>query len=218
MPSTAVDMLVVHRVFRSEFNSMPALITAVPAGDTTRAKVVGDHVKFMMAALHHHHAAGDELVWPKLQSRAPDHHADLQRMVDEHTEIATAVDGVESLVSAWTKTADPKGTQALSVAARALSSCVDRHLEDEERNALPVIEDHLTQREWAAAIKRGASFISARNLRLGLVLGGLVLDAGSPEERRIILSGAPLPQRIVVQLFGARSAAAYRRQLHGPPN
>jgi hemerythrin-like domain-containing protein len=107
MPSTVVDMLVVHRVFRSEFNSMPALIAAVPAGDTARAKVVGDHVKFMVAALHHHHAAEDELVWPKLQSRAPDHHADLQRMVDEHTEIATAVDGVESLVSAWTKTADP---------------------------------------------------------------------------------------------------------------
>ena len=51
MPSTAVDMLVVHRVFRREFDGMPALITAVPAGDTTRAKVVGDHVKFMMAAL-----------------------------------------------------------------------------------------------------------------------------------------------------------------------
>jgi len=90
MPSTAVDMLVVHRVFRREFNGMPALIAAAPAGDTARAKVVGDHVKFMVAALHLHHAAEDELVWPTLQSRAPDHHADLQRMVDERTEIATA--------------------------------------------------------------------------------------------------------------------------------
>jgi len=218
MPSNAVDMLVVHRVFRREFNDMPALIAAVPPGDTTRAKMVGDHVKFMVAALHHHHAAEDELVWPKLLSRAPDRRADLERMVDEHNEIAAAVDAVESLVSAWTKAADPKLTQELSAAAGELSTCVARHLDDEERHALPVIEQHLTQREWAATVKRGAAFISARNLRLGLVLGGLVLDAGSEEERRIILSGAPLPQRVVVQLFGARAATAYQRQLHGTPN
>jgi hypothetical protein len=218
MPSNAVDMLVVHCVFRREFKDMPALTAAVPPGGTTRAKVVGDHVKFMVAALHHHHAAEDELVWPKLQSRAPDRHADLQRMVDEHTEIAAAVDGVESLLVAWTTTADPKLTEELSAAAGELSTCVARHLDDEERNALPVIEEHLTQREWAATVKRGAAFISVRNLPLGLVLGGLVLEAGSEEERRIILSGAPLPQRVVVQLFGARAAAAYRRQLHGSPN
>ena len=218
MPNNAVDMLVVHRVFRREFKDMPALTAAVPPGATTRAKVVGDHVKFMGASLHHHHAAEDELVWPKLQSRAPDRHADLQRMVDEHTEIAAAVDGVESLLVAWTTTADPKLTEELSAAAGELSTCVARHLDDEERNALPVIEEHLTQREWAATVKRGAAFIFVRNLPLGLVLGGLVLEAGSEEERRIILSGAPLPQRVVVQLFGARAAAAYRRQLHGSPN
>jgi hypothetical protein len=119
---------------------------------------------------------------------------------------------------AWTTTADPKLTEELSAAAGELSTCVARHLDDEERNALPVIEEHLTQREWAATVKRGAAFISVRNLPLGLVLGGLVLEAGSEEERRIILSGAPLPQRVVVQLFGARAAAAYRRQLHGSPN
>jgi hypothetical protein len=32
MPSNAVDMLVVHRVFRREFNDMPALIAAVARG------------------------------------------------------------------------------------------------------------------------------------------------------------------------------------------
>jgi hypothetical protein len=215
MPINAVDMLVVHRVFRCEFNGMPALIAAVPPADTARAKVVGDHVKFMVAALHHHHAAEDELVWPKLQSRAPDRHADLQLMVDEHTEIAAAVDRVESLLAAWMEAADPKLTRELSAAAGELSTRVARHLDDEERNALPVIEQHLTQREWAATVKRGAAFISARNLRLGIVLGGLVLDAGSAEERRIILAGAPLPQRVVVQLFGARAASAYRRRLCG---
>ena len=82
---------------------------------------------------------------------------------------------------------------------------------------MPIIEEHLTQQEWAAAVKQAASFISPRNLRLGIVMGGLVLDGASEEERRIILSGAPLPQRLVVQLFSARTTAAYRRRLHGSP-
>jgi hemerythrin-like domain-containing protein len=218
MPTDAGDMFVVHRVFRGEFRALPALISAVPAGDTNRAKVVGDHMRFMMAALHHHHAAEDEMVWPKLRSRAPDNGADLQRMIDEHAEIAATVDRIESLLPAWSESADPKQTREIAAAASQLSVSVDRHLDDEEKTAVPVIEKHLLQQEWAAAIKQAASFVSLRNLRLGIVLGGLVLDAASEEEWRKILAGTPLPQRLVVQLFGARTAATYRRKLHAFPN
>jgi hypothetical protein len=35
MPSDAVDMLVVHRVFRRDFHEMPRLISAVLTRDTT---------------------------------------------------------------------------------------------------------------------------------------------------------------------------------------
>jgi hemerythrin-like domain-containing protein len=210
-------MFVIHRVFRREFANLRALLAAVPAGDTRRATVVADHVKFMVAALHHHHAAEDDLVWPKLQSRAPASTADVARMVDEHAEISAAVERLESLLRGWTGCADPLLTQQLSAAASDLSAAVDRHLEDEERSAVPLIEEHLTQQEWVAAVKQAASFISVRNLRLGVVLGGLVLDEASPEERQKILSDAPIPQRVVVQLFGARSAASYRRRLLGSP-
>src|SRR5262249_41509788 len=166
-----------HRVFRREFRDMPALITAVPAGDVDRAKVVSGHLEFMIAALHHHHAAEDELVWPKLRSRAPGQQDDLARMVDQHAEIAATVERIESLLPAWTESADPGQTRQLAAAASDLSTRVDRHLDDEETTALPVIEEHLSQQEWAAAIKQAASFVSLRNLRLGVVLGGFVLDA-----------------------------------------
>jgi hypothetical protein len=117
------------------------------------------------------------------------------------------------MLAAWTTSAEWSLGERLSAASSALSTSVDRHLDDEERNALPLIEEHLTQQEWAAAVKQAASFISARNLRLGIVLGGLVLDDASEEERQKILSGAPIVQRLVVALFGARTLAAYRRRL-----
>jgi iron-sulfur cluster repair protein YtfE (RIC family) len=218
MSANAADMLVAHRVFRQEFADLPALIAAVPCGDVARAKVVGDHVTFMVAALHHHHAAEDDLVWPKIRARSPACAADVARMVDEHGEIAGCIERVESVLRGWAESAEPFKTEQLSASASDLADALDRHLDDEERNAVPLIEAHLTQKEWAAAIKRAASFISVRNLRLGVVLGGMVLDCASPAERQMILDGAPLPQRVVVQLFGARAAASYRRRLHGSPS
>lgn len=216
MPSNTLDMLLVHRVFRREFRGMSALIDGVAAGDLSRAEVVGDHLAFVLAGLHHHHAAEDELLWPKLKSRVPGREGDLNRMVEQHDEVATAVEHVESLLPKWTKSADPALSRQLVAAVAELSALVHEHLDDEERNALPIIEEHLTRKEWAVVTKRGAAFLSARNLRLGIALGGLVLD-GAPDERRVFLSGVPLPQRLIVQLFGVRTAAAYKRRLYGRP-
>ena len=73
------------------------------------------------------------------------------------------------------------------------ATLVVRHLDDEERNAVPIIEEHLTDAEWQAAVKRGASFLSSHP-RLGLALGGLVLDYASLDERQHFLAGVPFPQ------------------------
>ena len=69
--------------------------------------------------------------------------------------------------------------------------------------------------EWQAVGKRGASFLSARNMRLGIVLGAMVLGSASEDERQIFMSNVPVPQRLMVQLFGARTMAAYRQRLYG---
>ena len=217
MSIDAVDMMVVHRVFRREFQDMAGLIAAVAAGDTARAKVVGDHVKFMVDGTSspprgRGRAGVAETAIPSAKPPGTS-----STDGGQHGEIAAAVDRVEFMLPTWAKSADSELTEQLSAAASELSARVGQHLEDEERNAVPIIEEHLTQQEWAAAVKQAASFISPRNLRLGIVLGGLVLDGASEEERRIILSGAPLPQRLVVQLFSARTTAAYRRRLHGSP-
>ena len=81
---------------------------------------------------------------------------------------------------------------------------------------MPIIEEHLTPDEWKAATKRGAAFLNSHP-RLGIVLGGLVLDYASPDEGRKFLSGVPLPPRLMVKLFGKRMTASYRRKLYALP-
>lgn len=107
MSINGLDMLLVHRVFRRELHTASAMIEGVAPGDAGRAQFIGDHLTFMLACLHHQHAAEDEVVWPTLRARAPGSTMDLQRMV------------------------------------------------------------------------------SVRNTRLGIVLGGQVLDGATPDERRV---------------------------------
>jgi len=214
-----IDMVLVHRVFRNELHRADGLVSGVAAGDTTRAKVVGDHLEFIVAALHHHHAAEDELIWPKLHSRAPTRVADVTRMENQHRVIAEDVARVQAIVGSWVNSADDQLTEELVSAIQKLSASVDDHLTDEERSVLPVITDHITAVEWQEATKRGAEFLSAKNLRLGLVLAGYVLDAGSRDERRRFMANVPLGKRLVARLFGKRALDAYQtRFTEHPPS
>jgi iron-sulfur cluster repair protein YtfE (RIC family) len=213
MSNNAVgEMALVHRVFRGEFDAIPGLIAAVPAGRTDRAKVVGRHVTFMIDGLHHHHMAEDDLVWPKLIARLPEKATELERMEIQHTGIAEAVDRVRSHLESWTQSATPAVAERLLANFNDLSVRMVEHLDDEECNVVPLIEKHLTEAEWQSTAKRGASFLS-RHPRLGIVLGGLVLDYASPSERQAFLASVPVAQRKLVGLLGPRMAASYRRQL-----
>jgi hemerythrin-like domain-containing protein len=53
------------------------------------------------AALHHHHAAEDELIWPKLHARARTRVADITRMKDAHRGIADSVATVQAILPSW---------------------------------------------------------------------------------------------------------------------
>ena len=73
-------MVVVHRVFRREFDLLPDLIEGVRAGDTERAAVLAEHLTGLVGALHHHHQAEDDLIWPLLLERATLHQDLVHRM------------------------------------------------------------------------------------------------------------------------------------------
>jgi hemerythrin-like domain-containing protein len=217
MPTDAFDMAIVHRVFRNELHNAPTLVRDVKAGDTNRSAIVGAHLDFIVAALHHHHAAEDDLIWPKLHARVPSYAVDILRMESAHRGIADADAKVHALVASWELSADTRLAEQLAVSIEDLSARVDEHLGDEERNVVPLINEHITTDEWQEAVGRAAEFISRRNLKLGLVLGGYVLDAASADEARRILCNVPLPQRTLIRLFAKRTFASYRSKVYGAP-
>jgi hemerythrin-like domain-containing protein len=215
MAVDAFEMAMVHRVFRDELRDAPGLVRGVAVGDTARSTAVGAHLDFIVAALHHHHVAEDELLWPKLRARVPAESVAVARMEAAHQSIANATTRVQAMLPSWVRAPGAPATERLAVAVAELSSKTGEHLTDEESAVVPLINAHVTEQEWREITARGAAFMSRRNVKLALVLGGMVLDGSPDEERRRFLAGVPLPQRLLVRLLADRTYAKYRTELRG---
>jgi hypothetical protein len=148
MQSTAAfDMAMVHRAFRNELHGVPDLINGVRAGDAKRAGAVNAHLNFIVAVLHHHHEAEDDLIWPKLHARVPLCDHDIGRMEDAHRAIAAGIDTARATGSVWARTGVPTAAERLRTAVEELIGFVDVHLDDEEHDIVPLIEEYITASE-----------------------------------------------------------------------
>lgn len=199
-PSTQ-DMVIVHRLFRREYRLAPQLVRAVADGDTARAAVVGAHLTELGEMLHHHHTGEDELVWPRLHERASLHNALISRMEREHEAVDALLTQVADALAAWTPAATAAARDELAAALEALGQQVAAHLDGEEREVLPIIEEHLTMEEWAEVGQRGAAGLP--KARMLVLLGGILEDA-SDAERRDFLAHMPPPVRVLYKVVGKR--------------
>lgn len=218
MPTDAFEMALVHRVFRDQLQLGPQLIGSVRPGDRRRRKVVAGHIANVLAALHHHHIAEDELLWPTLHARVPLRAEDVHRMETEHALIAKLAGSVERWLAQWIATADStppqsRATEALISEMTSLADLVGDHLNAEEERVVPLINENITDAEWRAVTERGAAFLNGRNVWFGIAFVGMALEASTTEERRRFLAGMPPPQRLLVRLCVRHVTARYRARV-----
>lgn len=201
-PVDTWEMVLVHRVFRREFRLLPGLVRAVAPGDTARAEVIGDHLHNLAGALHHHHTAEDELLWPKLLERAGMHADLIHRMEAQHDRLHEPLTRISELNPRWRATAaGPDRDELADVIAQA-SVALDEHLADEEAEILPLVSKYLTHAEWDELGKRGQETIPKN--KLALVFLGSIFEEATPREKRLFLAQLPPPVRLVWRLFGER--------------
>jgi iron-sulfur cluster repair protein YtfE (RIC family) len=142
--------------------------------------------------LHIHHTAEDADLWPRMRTHLadrPDELALLQAMQDEHARIDPLLAGVDGALADH-----DGGHQRLGDTVDALVGELHGHLRHEERDALPLIDQSLTQAEWQA-------FGNDQRRRIGLrgaaQLFPWLLDEASPEQVKAVLAGLPPPLRVV---------------------
>jgi hypothetical protein len=70
------------------------------------------------------------------------------------------------------------------------------HLDDEEREVLPLAARHLTQAEWSELGEHGLAAMERRELPL---LFGAVLEDATPEEPAAMVRVLPVPVRLLLR-------------------
>ena len=204
------EMVIVHRMFRREYRLAPVLVRGVAAGDRPRAAVVAAHLRELTVMLHHHHQGEDDLVWPRLTARTPLSAELVHRMQRQHEEVGELLARLDELLPSWA--ADPGTAQRESLAATldALAPALEAHLDEEEREILPLVEQHLTAAEWDELGERAVAAIPKARL---LVLLGYLLEEVSPSERQTMLGVLPPPVRLIYRAVGQRKHVKERDRI-----
>lgn len=209
------EMVVIHRWFKREFAQLPALVRGVAPGDRAGARYVAEFVEMMAELLHHHHVGEDEMLWPKLLERVGSMDSELvQRMEKQHEVVGNALNRVDELLPQWRQNADESTRGALADVLHGMSVALIEHLTEEENKVLPLVSVHITQAEWDALGRNGAS--SMPKGAKGFDVIGMILQETTPQERAGFLRLLPAPVRMLYKIVGAgihQRAKLHRRQI-----
>jgi iron-sulfur cluster repair protein YtfE (RIC family) len=187
-------MIAFHDAFRRDLGHLAHAASRHPAelDEPNRRTAVQAGWELFKTELHIHHTAEDADLWPRIRTHLADRPDDLdllQAMQDEHARIDPLLAGVDGAFADH-----DGGHQRLGDTVDALAGELHRHLRHEERDALPLMDQSLTQAEWQA-------FGNDQRRRIGIrgaaQLFPWLLDEASPEQIKALLAALPPPLRVV---------------------
>jgi hemerythrin-like domain-containing protein len=148
-----------------------------------------------------HHNAEDEDLWPLLRTHLREandlHQVDL--MVDEHRQLEASINAVDRGFTNHT---------GIAAAADALVRDLRDHLDHEEHAIFPLLERHLSRREWRRFLLTERRRTPLRHRPDFLAW---VLEDATERDRAAVLDELPPPGRVVYRRILAPRYAARRR-------
>ena len=198
-PDTS-DMVAVHKVFRSAFGATPAYVESA-VGDDERRALLADYYANVLDFLDVHHDGEEELVFPLLIERAPEHAGAVQTAIEQHKRAVEVLESAKIALADWQKRGDQAGPAMVS-ACKELDEVLSAHLDEEEATILPLATEHLTVEEWGMLPGHGMSRF--RGDKIWLIMG-LIRENFTPEQRSAMLEGMPPPARQMWETMGESS-------------
>jgi iron-sulfur cluster repair protein YtfE (RIC family) len=182
-------MYATHDAFRRDLDRLAA---ATAAGTTGTGEVRAGWANFKRQ-LHVHHTVEDAELWPRLHHAVRDRPRDLDLVDEMEAEHA----GLDSLLNAVD---DGIAEQAGDLAEHVgeLSTALGDHMKHEEESALPLIQEVLTQKDWAAF--RGA-MARRQGPKGAAVYVPWIMDGIGAADRRRFLDAMPSPVAVINRLL-----------------
>jgi hemerythrin-like domain-containing protein len=204
------DMIAVHRAILRALDDAPRLIDAV-GSDPERHDDVVDFYTNIFEFLHFHHAGEDELLYPKLEERCPEHLALLETIDAQHAELTEPMTVARAALAAWTPESVRSAT-ALVDAINAVDGPLRIHLSEEETNVLPIASKWVSPEEWDELRAHGMGSTPPDKL---WIIFGLISEQLTDEAREHMLSHMPVEVRTVAEEQWQPMFVSYMSSLRG---
>lgn len=210
----AWQMPLIHRIFRTAFREVRRRVPEVPPTGTVRARALADHLGFTLDGLHHHHTTEDELIWPLLLRRVGPDAPLVARMEEQHHAIDEAVGRVRACVTPWAERPGAATAGPLVAAIDTLLAVLEHHLDEEEREVVPLIDQHLTREEWEEMGRTAFDKFEPRERPIAM---GQLLEVATQDEARRMFAELPVPVRVLWAVAGKRQYRRRMERVRGKP-
>jgi hemerythrin-like domain-containing protein len=184
------DMIAIHDTIRRAIRDAPGQIKAVGDGDTQRARRVAEYLTEVFWLLQVHHEGEDELLYPLLEERLPQHKELFSRMEAQHASVCTGLDRAARATEKFGASGSAADGRVAADACESLLAPISEHLLDEEVNVLKLASRVISPPEWGALPSHALS--QYRGDRVWLPFG-LALEPMSHQMRDNLLSHLPPP-------------------------
>ena len=213
-PADTRMMGVVHSAMRRDLVRTRLVLTGAQPVEDARRRAIAGHLRWMMDFLHHHHEGEDTGLYPMVRAKDPALVPVLDKMDAEHRAIHPGMAAVDEAAAAWEQ--DPDRRADVLGALDQLEASLLPHLEQEERDMMPLVQRTITHREWR-------DWDEATNVRSKpkpqlATEGHWLLDNLDPASRDLVVHLVPpVPRFLLVRLMGGPYRARRRAMWGGTP-
>jgi hemerythrin-like domain-containing protein len=193
-------MLAAHEAFRRDLGKLATAASRARQWSPERQWAVRAGWEVFQRQLHVHHRGEDTTLWPLLRVRLDGSEAAssvLDAMQAEHETIDPLLAAVDLAFGFRAAPGDVLSLPDAADAVGELATRLSQHLAHEERDALPLIGQTMTAREWRDAGRSmgrqpgtGVSFVAE--------FFGWLLDGAAPGQRAAVLATMPPVMRPLI--------------------
>lgn len=196
--------LLMHRSMRTDAGRFAAAVERLDASDRRQAARLGRWFAGYREAIHVHHTTEDDWVFPALAEKVgATGFPQLEGLEADHEHLDGLLEGIGEHLACLTGAARLRESTLadLGVAAGELRALLDRHLDVEEQEVVPVFVEAFTSAEFEA-IEAAAG--KSHGLRQLTFTAPWVVDHADDDERAALFAVAPLPVRLLVRVMRPR--------------
>ena len=196
-PADAVDTAdyrVIHHCLRIAPHRLVAALMDFEPGDHPRARALERYWRGYAGEVLAHHTVEDEIFFPRLVERVPVVADQLATVDAEHHRLDELMAATGAAMTRLGTSAQRQDADDAAACLRELADLMDRHLDFEDTDLVPLFSRHFTAMEYSQMERAAKSSLSLSQAAFTVPF---VMYWAPPHEAAGMLAGAPLAMRLL---------------------